>query len=176
MEKPSSPGRRPVLFGPLWLLCVGRCYPLACRSSLPGVTELLIVTDSRAVLDEVRSAVEGPEVTVRWARTGRVVLPALRERAADLVISDMQAGTMGALAVAMDLALEAGAGRLDPTPVLVLLDRRPDVFLARRTGVAGYLLKPLDPLRTAEAVEAILSGQRYEDPSFTPAPADILPI
>ncbi len=139
------------------------------------MTDLLIVTDSSVVFDEVRSAVEEPGVALRWARNGRAVLPALQERPADLVVADMQTGSMGALAVAMDLTLEAGAGRLDPTPVLVLLDRRPDVFLARRTGVAGWLLKPLDPLRTRAAVQAILAGQRYEDPSFMPVPADVLP-
>ena len=76
---------------------------------------------------------------------------------------------MGGLAVAMDLALEAGAGRLSPTPVLVLLDRRADVFLARRTGVAGWLLKPLDPLRTRDAVRAVLAGGQYQDATFSPA-------
>lgn len=139
------------------------------------MADLLIVTDSPVLFEEVRSAVEGPGVTIRWARTGRDVLPALFERGADLVISDMQTGTMGALAVAMDLALEAGAGRIDPTPFLVILDRRPDVFLAKRTGVAGWLIKPLDPMRTRLAVQSILAGQRYEDPSFAPVPADVLP-
>jgi len=139
------------------------------------VTDLLIVTDSAVVFDEVRSAVEEPGVVLRWARNGRAVLPALQDRATDLVVADMQTGSMGALAVAMDLTLEAGAGRLDPTPVLVLLDRRPDVFLAKRTGVAGWLLKPLDPLRTRAAVQAILAGRRYEDPTFLPVSAGVLP-
>ena len=50
----------------------------------------------------------------------------------------------------MQLTLEAASGGLDkPIPVLVLLDRRADTFIAKRTGVAGWLLKPLDPLRSA---------------------------
>ena len=77
-----------------------------------------------------------------------MVLPALQERIADLVVTDLQIGSMGGLAIAMQLTLEAAAGLLDrPMPVLVLLDRRADTFLAKRTGVAGWLLKPLDPLR-----------------------------
>lgn len=152
-----------------------RCYPLKPGGSLPDVTDLLIVADSAVVFDEVRSAVEEPGVVLRWARSGRAVLPALQERSADLVIADLQTGSMGALAVAMELALEAGAGRLDPVPVLVLLDRRADVFLARRTGVAGWLLKPLDPLRTRAAVQAVLAGRGYQDPSFAPVPAVVLP-
>ena len=139
------------------------------------VPELLIATDSPVVFEEVSSDVEEPGVVLRWARSGRAVLPALLDRPADLVVTDLQIGWMGGLAIAMDLALEAGAGRLLPVPVLVLLDRRADVFLCKRTGVAGWLLKPLDPLRTRAAVLALLAGEHYYDPTFAPAPADVLP-
>ena len=114
-------------------------------------------------------------MTLRWARSGRTVLPALMEWPADLVVSGLQIGSMGGYAIAMDIALEAGAGRLNPTPVLLLIDRRPDVFMAKRIGVAGWLLKPLDPLRTRAAVQALLGGGNYYDPTFMPAPADVLP-
>jgi DNA-binding response OmpR family regulator len=133
------------------------------------VPELLVVTDSPALFEEVREAVEEAGTTLRWARSGKEVVPALQDLRADLVISDLQVGSMGGYAVAMDIALEAGAGRLDPTPVLLLLDRRADVFLARRTGVAGWLVKPLDPIRLKEAVDALLAGQTYYDSSLAPA-------
>jgi DNA-binding response OmpR family regulator len=141
------------------------------------VPDLLIATDSPAVFDEVSSAVEEPGTAIRWARSGRVVLPALQERAADLVISDLQIGSMGGLAIAMQLTLQAASGGLDtPIPVLLLLDRRADTFLAKRTGVAGWLLKPLDPLRTRAAVQALLAGGTYYDPTFVPVPADVEPV
>ncbi|MGH9105473.1 MAG: response regulator [Acidimicrobiales bacterium] len=138
--------------------------------------ELLVATDSPTLFDEVRSMVEEPGVGLRWARLGRDVVPALQERGADLVIADIQLGSMGGYAVAMDIALEAGAGRMSPTPVLLLLDRRADVFLARRTAVAGWLLKPLDPLRTRAAVQALLGGGEYRDLTFLPEPVDALPV
>jgi DNA-binding response OmpR family regulator len=140
------------------------------------VPELLIATDSPVILEEICSAVEEPGVVLRWARSGRAVLPALIDRPADLVVTDLQIGSMGGLAVAMDLALETGAGRLPPVPVLVLLDRRADVFLCKRTGVAGWLLKPLDPLRTRAAVRALLAGETFHDNTFAPVPADVLPV
>ncbi len=78
---------------------------------------------------------------------------------------------MGGLAIAMDLTLEAGAGRFDRAiPVLVLLDRRADTFLSKRTGVAGWVMKPLDPLRIRAAVEALLAGGTYYDNTLTPVP------
>ena len=136
--------------------------------------DLLIATDSPVVFDEVSSAVEEPGTAIRWARSGRAVLPALQERPSDLVITDLQIGSMGGLAIAMRLMLEATTGGLDkPIPVLVLLDRRADTFLAKRTGVAGWLLKPLDPLRTRAAVDALLAGGTYQDTTFIPVPADV---
>jgi DNA-binding response OmpR family regulator len=53
-------------------------------------------------------------------------------------------------------------------PVLFLLDRRPDVFLARRAEAEGWLVKPLNPIRLRKAIQAVLTGQRYEDDSLRP--------
>ena len=59
--------------------------------------------------------------------------------------------------------------------LLVLLDRRADIFLAKRTGVAGWLVKPLDPLRPRAAVQALLAGENYFDTTLSAVPADVLP-
>jgi len=141
------------------------------------VPDLLIATDSPAVFAEVCAAVEEPGTTIRWARSGRSVLPALQERSADLIITDLQIGSMGGLAVAMQVTLEGAAGRLEKAvPVLVLLDRRADTFLAKRTAVAGWLLKPLDPLRIRAAVNAVLAGEKYYDRTLVPGVPDVLPV
>ena len=52
--------------------------------------------------------------------------------------------------------------------MLVLLDRRPDVFLAKRAAAEGYLVKPLDPIRLRRAVTALLAGETFHDESFRP--------
>ena len=135
--------------------------------------EIVIATDAQSVFDEIRSVVEEPLTTVRWVRRGELVREELNARSADLAIVDMQIGTMGGIAVALDLRLEAEAGRLDPCPVLLVLDRRPDVFLARRSGAEGWIIKPLDALRLRVAVSALLKGGSWHDASFTPHPVAI---
>ena len=50
----------------------------------------------------------------------------------------------------------------------MLLDRRADVFLARRSSAEGWVVKPLDPVRLAKAVTAVLAGGTYEDDTFRP--------
>lgn len=117
--------------------------------------------------------VEEPDTTVRWVAAGEAVREEVNRRPVDLVIADMQIGTMGGIAVVLDLKLESDAGRLDPCPALVLLDRRPDVFLARRSGAEGWLVKPLDPIRLRTAVSALLAGGTWHDASFTPHPVAV---
>jgi DNA-binding response OmpR family regulator len=43
--------------------------------------------------------------------------------------------------------------------VLLLLDRDVDVFLARRSGADGWVVKPLDAFSLRNAATAILEGK-----------------
>jgi DNA-binding NarL/FixJ family response regulator len=74
------------------------------------------------------------------------------------------------MAVCLELRLQESYGDLPHIPVLMLLDRRPDVHLARRSGAEGWLVKPLDPLRLRRAIRAILAGDEYFDDSYQPVP------
>ncbi len=87
----------------------------------------------------------------------------------DLVIVDLQVGAMGGMAITMELRNLESYGGADAVSVLMLLDRRPDVFLARRSGADGFVVKPLDPQRMRSAVRALLRGEGYEDESLRPA-------
>jgi DNA-binding response OmpR family regulator len=137
------------------------------------VPDILIATDSGAVYDEISSIVAGPGTTVRWISRGNQVRDTMNNQPADLAIVDSQIGAMGGIAVALDLRLEADAGRLEPRPVLLVLDRRPDVFMARRSGAPGWILKPLDPIRLRKAVAALLAGGTWHDTSFLPQPVAV---
>ena len=131
--------------------------------------DLLIASDAQWVVDEVRAAAEDADTVVRWVRSGAAVAAAVEEHGPDLVVLDLQIGNMGGMATCVHLHLEADAGRLPAVPVLMLLDRRADVFLARRSGAEGFVVKPLDAIRLRKAVTALLAGKRYEDPTGVPA-------
>ena len=133
--------------------------------------EILVVTDADWVFDDIEAAVGSPDLTLRGVRAGVDLLPAVQAHLPDLVVLDLQVGNMGGMAACLNLRLEEGAGRLGHVPVLMLLDRRPDVFLARRSEADGWLLKPLDALRVRKAVRMLLVGGRYEDDTNAPPPA-----
>ena len=139
-------------------------------TTFPGVPRIVIAADGRWVVDEVVAALPGPDHEVVEIQRGLAVLPWLEENEADLVVLDLQIGNMGGMAVCQELRLEEDAGRLERIPVLMLLDRRADVFLAKRVDAQGWLVKPLDPIRVRRAVTALLEGGTYYDSSYAPNP------
>ena len=129
---------------------------------------VLIVSDSPNVQAEVHSVLPDSDYEVTLLSSGAQVLPYLKKHTADLVVMDLQMGNMGGVATCLDLRLEASADRLPSVPVLLLLDRRADVFMAKRAGAQGWLVKPLDPIRLRKATRALLAGDVYFDESFKP--------
>ena len=129
---------------------------------------MVLVSDARTVLDELRSVVDDGDNELVELLSGQLVRGVVADDAPDLVITDSQVQNMGGVAVCLDLKLEESGGRIPHVPVLILLDRRADVFLARRSGAEGFLVKPLDPIRLRHAVEALLDGGTYHDESFKP--------
>jgi len=134
------------------------------------VTRILLAADAPWVVDEVTAAVSDPDNEVVCLDNGAAVLPYLAENDVDLVILDLQIGNMGGMAVCQEIRLEEGAARLDRIPVLMLLDRRADVFLARRVDAEGWLVKPLGPIRLRRAIRTLLDGSTYYDSSYAPEP------
>ena len=122
------------------------------------MTEVLIATDADAVFAEVEAALVDESTTVVRVRTGQAVAGVVAESTPDLVILDLQIGNMGGIATCIDLRHEAGVGRLPDVPILMLLDRQADVFLAKRSDADGWVVKPLDAFSLRRAATAILDG------------------
>jgi CheY-like chemotaxis protein len=134
------------------------------------VQTILVASDLATLRREIEAVISGPDVEVRSVTSGPEVVSFVAEESPDLVIVDMQMGNMGGMAVTLELRLQESYDAIDHIPVLMLLDRRPDVFLARRSGAEGWLVKPLDPLRLRRAVTALLNDGIFADNSFSPVP------
>lgn len=122
---------------------------------------VLLATDADWIRDEVESALGDEQTTVVTVRSGAEVIGAVAEVKPDLVVLDLQIGNMGGMAACMALRLEESGGRLPHVPVLMLLDRVADVFLAQRSGAEGWLIKPLDSFRLRRAATALLAGGAF---------------
>ncbi len=124
---------------------------------------VLIATDAQYVLDDVIAALGTPETSFTVCRDGRDVTDAVRRRTPDVAVLDLQVGSMGAMAVTMNLRLDESGGRLPHVPVVMLLDRLADVHLARRSGAEGWLIKPVDSLRLRRAVQDVRAGRTWHE-------------
>ncbi|HCB37877.1 MAG TPA: hypothetical protein DEP66_06730 [Acidimicrobiaceae bacterium] len=120
------------------------------------VVELLLATEADWLVESVEAALAGPDVRITTVDRGADVLPAVRQSSPDAVIVDFQLANMGGMAVCADLRLESGAGRLPRVPVLLLLDREADVFLARRCDADDWIVKPLDALTLQRALDRLV--------------------
>lgn len=134
------------------------------------MARILVASDAPSLRRGLSSVIGGPRTEVVEAISGPQVVQLVHAQPPDLVIVDMQMGNMGGMAVCLELRLEESYRDIPHVPVLMLLDRRPDVFLARRSGAEGWLVKPLDALRIRRATRALIAGETYHDESYQPVP------
>ena len=132
------------------------------------MTTILVAAEAKWVRDQVRSAFVGPGQEVVEVARGQDVRAKVDELEPDLVVLDLQIGNMGGVAVAIDLRLEESGGRLPHVPILLLLDRRDDAFIARRADVDLTLVKPVDAgvlRRAAAPLLAAAAGADDDEPA-----------
>lgn len=118
---------------------------------------VLLATDADHLAEEVFAALADAETTVSRVRAGVDVRPAVTELEPDLVVLDLQIGNMGGVAASLDLRLEADAGRVPETRILMLLDREADQWIAGQAKADAELVKPIDSLRLRRAANSLLA-------------------
>lgn len=141
---------------------------------------VLVASDAKWVRDHVRAALSGPGFETIEVERGRDVRQAVADRKPDLVVVDLQIANMGGMAVALDLRLEEYGDRLPHVPILILLDREADKFLARRSTADAMLVKPIDAGTLRRTVKTLLAAEeqrrnadhdrlRADEPPETPS-------
>ncbi len=117
---------------------------------------ILIAADADYVVHDIVSALTGPNTSFTICHEGRDVSPIVAERTPDLVILDLQIGSMGGMATTMALRLDHSSGNAPDVKILMLLDRAADIHLAKRSAANAWIVKPFDALTLQVAVDAAL--------------------
>ena len=120
--------------------------------------DVLLVTDADWVAAQCEAALSG-EHTLHRVRQGADTLEAIEVVDPALVVLDLQVGNMGGMAACLAVRQEEDMGRLPRRPVIMLLDRDADEFLARRSTADGWLVKPIDPMGLARLVASALADE-----------------
>jgi DNA-binding response OmpR family regulator len=135
------------------------------------VPTIVVASDAKWVRDHVRAALSGPGFEVIEVESGHDVRDLVGEKHPDLVIVDLQIANMGGMAVSLDLRLEESGGRLPHVPILLLLEREADRFLARRSAADAMLVKPIDPGTLRRTVKNLLAAEEQRNAADAAEPA-----
>lgn len=117
----------------------------------------MVIADETWAKNEVHAALTEPEYTLIDHDEPRTARETVVAESPELVIIDLQVGSMGGMAIARDLHQKAALNHEDAVPVVLLLDRGADSFLAKRAGVAAWVTKPFTSHQIRTAVEHALA-------------------
>jgi CheY-like chemotaxis protein len=112
---------------------------------------VLVVSDDIVVRDQARWAFPAG-VTVSFAVDSRDAWQQLQQRAPSVVVVDMQTGNAGGYGLTRDMSEDENLARV---PVVILLEREQDEWLARSSGATAYRTKPI---ATGDLVRAVMSA------------------
>jgi DNA-binding response OmpR family regulator len=111
---------------------------------------ILVVTDNRPVREELEFGFSEP-VEVEFAHDSRGAWQRLIEgdEPVGAVVVDLQTGAAGGFGLARDMkAVRA----LSAIPIVILLEREQDRWLARQAGSSAALLKPITASQVLAAI------------------------
>jgi DNA-binding response OmpR family regulator len=114
---------------------------------------VLVVADESWVLNQVHAALNGSDFDLVDHADPTTIATAVD--GTDIVVVDLQVANMGGMAVARAMkAIPADDG---PIPVVILLDRTADEFLARRAGAETWVVKPFTSRQLRNAIAAAIA-------------------
>jgi DNA-binding NarL/FixJ family response regulator len=126
----------------------------------PRRITLLVYSSSGTVRERVRNALgtrpaPGLEIVVVEVSTGAEVVARCDEGGIDVALLDGEAAPTGGLGLCRQLKDELDS----PPPVLVLVGRRDDAWLATWCRAEGVVQHPVDAMQITEAVLALVPGR-----------------
>ena len=121
-------------------------------------SRIIVVADEEWTRNDVHAALTEPDYALTDHEDPTTVGEALASEKPDLVVVDLQVGSMGGMAIARQLHQQAALAGEKEVPVVMLLDRSADDFLAKRSGVAGWVTKPFTAHEIRTAVERAIGS------------------
>ena len=122
------------------------------------MTRVLVVADEVWARNDVHAALTSPHYELVDHEDPKTVAAVVEDGGVDAVVADLQVSSMGGMAVARAVRETATVGGKPATPVVLLLDRAADKFLAGRSGAAAWVVKPFTAQELRGAVDGALTA------------------
>lgn len=119
---------------------------------------ILVVADEPWVRNAVHAALSDSRIELSDLADPESASQVVADGDIDAVVADLQVGSMGGMAITR--AVKDVPQEDDPVPVVLLLDRPADAFLAGRSGADAWVTKPFSAADLREALNtAIVPGR-----------------
>lgn len=115
---------------------------------------LLVVSDDERLGMELGFTLP-PKMSLRAVADAREAWRAMAERTPDVVCVEIRSGSAGGFALARDMAHKASYRNI---PILMLLEREQDRWLADQAGAAAVLVQPVSPPNVMRAIDEVLGA------------------
>lgn len=113
---------------------------------------ILVYSDDRNVRNDLITAigntVSGRQVNIFERATQKAVMDTLEQEDIHLIILDGEATPSGGMGIARMIKDEIP----DPAPIIVVVAREADFWLATWSRAEGILTHPIDPIKTYETI------------------------
>ncbi len=120
----------------------------------------MLVADHPSVVAQVRDALDGQGHELEIVRTPqRAVAQVEAGNVYDVIVGDNDTHPTGGLALAREIKALWQLGQQDVPPVVLLIARPQDTWLANWAQADAHVLKPADPFDLLETLEAVAAGQ-----------------
>ena len=124
------------------------------------MSRVLIVADDPWVVREVHAALSiGSTELIDHDDPATAAAAAIEHSVAAAVV-DLQVASMGGMAIARSIR-----DSTEPVPVVLLLDREADTFLAGRSGANAWVVKPFTASALRSAVASVAEVPEPDDDS-----------
>ena len=129
----------------------------ACATLPAMASRIIVIADEAWARNEVHAALTEPDYTLVDHSDPATAPDLLNTEKPDAVVIDLQVASMGGMAIARELHQQAALNETTEVPVVLMLDRAADSFLAKRAGVAGWVTKPFTAHDLRTAVEQAIA-------------------
>ncbi|NOY57293.1 MAG: response regulator [Actinobacteria bacterium] len=121
--------------------------------------KVLAIADAPWVRNEIAAAVSSSDLELIEESDPRSAVAACARSAPDIVIVDLQVGSMGGMAITRSLRSAILSGEIEDTTIVLLLDREADTFLAGRSGADAWLVKPFTTQHLRALLAPVAAGE-----------------
>ncbi len=135
------------------------CPARPSRPKVPAAVKLLVVTqDPRVTLQITSALADDADVRIMEVRTPQRALQQIDDVGGwDIVLGDADTAPTGGFYLAREMKAREQMGQVVP-PIVLLIARDQDKFLAKWSKADAYVKKPVDPFDFHQVVEALIGG------------------